>query len=50
MNEVKMGFGVGELFHLLYLQAPVFISDELCDVDRFAGCLPDFSLQLASDL
>lgn len=51
LNEVEMGFGVGELLHPLDFQAPVFVGDDLCDVDRFAGRLyPDFGLYLATDL
>ena len=39
LNEVEMRFGVGELLHLFDLQASVIVGDDLCDVDRFAGCL-----------
>lgn len=45
-----MGLGVGELFYLFYLQASVFVSDDLRDVDRFAGRIPSFGFQLAGDL
>lgn len=45
-----MGFGVDEFLHLLDLQVPVCVSDDLCDVDRFAGRLPDLCLQVAGDL
>jgi hypothetical protein len=45
-----MGFGVDELLNLFYFQAPVFVSDDLCDTDRFASRLPRFGLQLVGDL
>ena len=46
-----MGFGVGEILHLLDLQASVFVSGDLSDVDRFAGNLyPNFGLNLAGCL
>ena len=36
LRKVKIGSGVGELLHLLDLQAPVFVSNDMCYVDRFA--------------
>lgn len=51
LNKVKVGFGVGELLDLLDLQAPVLVSNDLRDVDRFTDRLhPDHGLQLAGDL
>lgn len=51
LNEVEVSFGVGEFLHLLDLERLVFVGDDLCNIDRFAGLLyPDAGLNFAGNL
>jgi hypothetical protein len=51
LNEVEFGFGVRKLLRPLDLQTPVFVGNEMCDEDRFAGSLnPDRGLRLVGHL
>ena len=50
-NKVEFGFGVRELLDLFDLQAPVFVSNDVCDEDRFMVHLdPDRGLRLVGHL
>ena len=42
LNSAEISFGVGKLFDPLDLQAPVFVSNDVFDEDRFTGHLPDW--------
>ena len=51
LNEVKIAFGVGELFDVLDFQASVFVGNDVVDNDRFAGRLnPDQGFYLGGEL
>lgn len=37
LNDFQIRFGVGELIDLFDLQAPIFVGDDVYDVDRLAN-------------
>jgi hypothetical protein len=37
LNKVEFGFGVREFLELFDLQASIFVGNDVCDEDRFAG-------------
>ena len=50
LNSAEISFGVGKLFDQLDLQAPVFVSNDVFDEDRFTGHLPDWGFHCVGAL